>query len=76
MSDVDDRLVEIPAEALSPEALQGVLEEYCTRGGYDSEVPLGQRLAEIRRRLAAGRARLVFDPVEGTVNVTERVAPS
>lgn len=74
MSEIDARLIEIPSSQLSPEALQGVLEEYCTRGGYDSEVPVADRIAEIRRRLAAGKARLVFDPEEGMVNVVERKA--
>lgn len=68
----DEGLVEIPHEQLSAEALQGVLEEYCTRGGYDSEVPLGARIAEIKRRLDAGRARIVYDPDEGLVNVVEK----
>ncbi len=72
MSDIDARLIEVPHDQLSTEALEGVLEEYCTRGGYDSEVPLASRIAEIRRRLATGKARLVFDPEEGTVNVAER----
>lgn len=74
MSDVDSRLLEIPHRDLSPEALQGILEEYCTRGGYDSEVPLDRRIAETRRRLDAGRARIVFDPEDGVVNVAERRA--
>lgn len=68
----DEGLVEIPHTQLSAEALQGVLEEYCTRGGYDSEVPLGTRIAEIKRRLDAGRARIVYDPDEGLVNVVEK----
>lgn len=71
MSEIDDRLIDVPHDRLTREALQGVLEEYCTRGGYDSEVPLDQRIAEIRRRLETGRARLVFDPEEGLVNVVE-----
>lgn len=68
----DEGLIEIPHTQLSAEALQGVLEEYCTRGGYDSEVPLAARIAEIRRRLDAGRARIVYDPDAGLVNVVER----
>ncbi|NMA29206.1 MAG: YheU family protein, partial [Burkholderiales bacterium] len=43
MSEIDARLIEIPSEQLSSEALQGILEEYCTRGGYDSEVPVADR---------------------------------
>jgi uncharacterized protein YheU (UPF0270 family) len=74
LSEIDARLIEIPSQQLSPEALQGVLEEYCTRGGFESEIPLDSRIAEIRRRLAAGKARLVFDPEEGMVNVVERRA--
>ena len=76
MSEIDERLVEVPFQALSPEALEGVLEEYCTRGGYDSEVPLAARVGEIRRRLEAGRVRLVFDPEEGLVNVAEVGRPA
>lgn len=72
MSEIDARLIEIPPEQLSPEALQGALEEYCTRGGYDSEVPVADRIAEARRRLRSGRARLVFDPEEETLNLVER----
>jgi uncharacterized protein YheU (UPF0270 family) len=72
LSEIDARLIEVPFEQLTPEALQGVLEEYCTRGGYESEMSLESRIAEIRRRLAAGQARLVFDPEEGLVNVVER----
>lgn len=71
MSEIDDRLIEIPYNALSSEALQGVIEEYCTRGGYDSNMPLADRVAKVRIRLQVGQARLLFDPQEGSINICE-----
>lgn len=62
-------MIEIPHDRLSEEALRGLLEEYATRGGYDSEQPLESRIAELRQGLRSGRLRIVFDPVEETTNV-------
>ena len=69
IDEVDKRLIEVPYQRLSPEALQGILEEYSTRGGYESEIPLHDRLAVLRQKLEKGMIKIVFDPVEENINV-------
>lgn len=62
-------LVDIPHEELSEVALRGILEEFATRGGYESEVPLESRLGALMAKLKSGKAKIVFDPDEGTTNL-------
>ena len=57
-------LLRVPVERLSPEALQGLLEEFVSRDGTDygeSETPLSTRVAQLRERLDRGFAWLLFD---------------
>ncbi len=54
----------VPADRISPEALQGLLEEFASRDGTDygeTETPLDQRVAQLRAQLAAGTLSLLFD---------------
>ena len=54
----------IPIEELSPEALEGVIEEYVSREGTDygaEEYSLADKVAQVRRQLARGEAVLYFD---------------
>lgn len=67
--DADKRLIEIPYRKLSTEALQGILEEYATRGGYESDIPLNDRLAVLRHKLEKNLIKIVFDPVEESINL-------
>lgn len=62
-------VLEIPYQNLSPEALRGVLEEYATRGGFESDAPLEERLEELLAQLSKGKARIVYDPEEGTATL-------
>lgn len=62
-------MVEIPYEELSEEALRGVLEEFATRGGYESDLALESRIEQLMERLKTGRAKIVFDPEEGSTNL-------
>lgn len=62
-------LLEIPFRELSPEALRGVLEEYATRGGFESDDSMDERVAQLEERLKAGHARIMYDPKEGTTNL-------
>lgn len=62
-------MVEIPFSELSPEALRGVLEEYATRGGFESDMSLDTRIEQMVEKLKAGKARIMFDPNEGTTNL-------
>ena len=65
-------MLEIPYQDLSPEALRGVLEEFATRGGFESDVSLDSRIAQITEKLRQGKAKIVFDPDEGTTNVVAK----
>lgn len=62
-------MMDIPYEELSEEALKGILEEFATRGGYESEIPLQTKMERLMERLKSGRAKIVFDPDEGTTNL-------
>lgn len=57
-------LVEVPRDALSPEALRGVIEEYVTRAGTDygaQERTIEEKIADVERQLERGEAVIVFD---------------
>lgn len=54
----------IPAEQLSPEALQGLIEEFITREGTDYgevEWPLERKVEQVRAQLRRGDAVILFD---------------
>ena len=56
--------MKIPYDQLSPEALQGVVEEFVTRDGTDYgevEVSLGTKIAQVLAQLRSGKAVIVFD---------------
>lgn len=56
--------MEIPLDALSEEALLGVIESFVLREGTDyghTDFSLEQKCAAVRRQLERGEARLVFD---------------
>ena len=67
---------ELPLDQLSPEALRGLVEEFVTRDGTDYGVverSVEEKIAGVMAQLAAGEARVVFDPETKTANiVTER----
>lgn len=72
MADPGDEPIEIPPEALSAEALRGLVEEFVTRDGTDygtSERSLADKAREVHRLLARREARIVFDPGSGTANI-------
>ena len=55
--------VKIPYDQLSPEALQGVIEEFVTRDGTDYgevEIPLETKVAQVMTQLRSGKAVIVF----------------
>jgi len=70
--------VKIPHEQLSPEALQGVIEEFLTRDGTDYgeiEVPLETRFAQVFAHLKSGKVVIVFDPDSQTCTLLEKDDP-
>jgi uncharacterized protein len=62
----------IPYNELSPEALQGVVEEFVTRDGTDygeSEIPLDTKAQKVLNQLHSGKAVIVFDQKTETCNI-------
>lgn len=61
----------VPMEALSREALLGVVEEVITREGtdYGEEMSLEQKVRQVMAQLDAGEAVLVFDPEAETCTI-------
>ena len=57
--------MQIPVEALSGQALDGLLEEFVTRDGTDygaEERTLDDKKSAVRRQLHRGEIIIVFDP--------------
>ena len=73
--------LEVPHEALSSEALRGVIESFVLREGTDygeREYSLEQKVAQVRAQIERGMARILFDPQTETVTVevvTGRTSP-
>lgn len=62
----------IPVSRLSPEALQGVIQEFVLREGTDygdREVSLETKLRQVKNKLEKGLAVLVFDDEAETTNI-------
>ena len=57
--------VEIPAEALSADALAGIIDDFILREGTDygaQEASYAARVDKVRRQVDQGEAKIVFDP--------------
>jgi len=64
--------VEIDPALLTPAALQGVLEQFVLREGTDYgsvEASFEAKVADVRRQLERGEARIVFDPTTESVTL-------
>ena len=65
----------IPFEKLSPEALQGLIEEFVTRDGTDSgytEKTLADNVAMVLDQLRRREAVIVYDEATRTANIVPR----
>jgi uncharacterized protein YheU (UPF0270 family) len=65
----------IPADKLSLEALQGIIDEFVTREGTDYghvEPNLEAKCAQVRRQLESGEVVIVFDADDQTCNLVRR----
>lgn len=66
------RGVALAVEDLSPDTLLGLVEEFVTRDGTDYgavERGVEEKIAQVVAQLAAGEARIVFDPETETTNI-------
>jgi uncharacterized protein YheU (UPF0270 family) len=64
--------VEVPIGALAPDTLAALIESFVLREGTDYgavERSLASRVADVRRQLERGEAKLAFDPATETVNI-------
>lgn len=54
----------IPYQHLSPEALQGLIEDFVTRDGTDNgdDTPFATRIERVRTALQRQHAVIIFDP--------------
>ena len=67
--------VEVPWEALPPETLRRVLEEFVTREGTDygeTAFTLDEKVAHVARQLQRREAVLTFDPDTETIALAVR----
>jgi uncharacterized protein len=62
-------MLEIPYTQLSEDALRGVLEEFATRGGFEEDMSIDKRVEQLNSMLKKGKAKIIFDPDEGTTNL-------
>lgn len=65
-------MIKIPMEALSDEALDGVIDDYVMREGTDyghRDFDLEQKRDAVRRQLRSGRAVITYDTVSFTTTI-------
>jgi uncharacterized protein YheU (UPF0270 family) len=65
-------MVVVPHTSLSAEALLGVIENFVLREGTDYGsriVSHEEKVAQVRRQLERGEARIVFDPNDSSVTI-------
>jgi len=66
--------VPVPWQALSEEALTGVIESFVLREGTDygeREVSWEAKCTQVRRQLERGEAAVMFDPQTDSVSIVE-----
>ena len=66
------RVVGVDYTELSGEALRGVIEEFISRESTDYgavEKTFEQKIADVRRQLERGEARIVFDPAAESIHL-------
>lgn len=62
----------IPHDQLSPEALQGLIEEFVTRNGTDNgdtQTTLAQNVKRVMGQLKRGEAVILYDHITQTANI-------
>jgi uncharacterized protein len=65
----------IPYDKLSPEALQGIIEQFVSRDGIHSghvKTTLAQKVAIVKSNLKSGRFFIVFDSNSQTWNILSK----
>jgi uncharacterized protein YheU (UPF0270 family) len=66
------QIINIPFEALSADALDGVIDDYVNREGTDyghRDFDLAQKRAAVRAQLASGHAVITYDSSTQTTSI-------
>ncbi len=69
----------IPISKISPEALQGIIEEFISRNGTDYgeiETSRETKFRQVKCKLETGEAILIFDDETETTNILSANDPS
>ncbi|MHB8420676.1 MAG: YheU family protein [Myxococcales bacterium] len=69
--------LQIPLDSLSPEALDGLIEEFVTRDGTDyglREKTRAEKKSEVLRQLQRGEVVIVFDSDSESCNILPKEA--
>ncbi|MDT8399761.1 MAG: YheU family protein [Pseudomonadales bacterium] len=64
--------MEIPFARIEPQTLDSLIEEFVTREGTDygnQEHSLHSKVAQVKRQLQMGTARIVYDPESRTCHI-------
>ena len=64
--------MQIPWNQLSPDTLVALIEEFITREGTEygaSEIPLDQKVVQIKNQLSKGEVVIVYDPDTQSSNI-------
>jgi len=64
--------IEVPADALSPGALRGLIEAFVLREGTEygeREFSLDEKVAQIEQQLVRREVRVMYDPVSETATL-------
>lgn len=67
--------MDIPLEALSEDALTGVIDDFILREGTDygsAEASLEKKRVDVLRQLKNGKAKIVFDPETESITLIAR----
>jgi len=68
-------VIEIPAEMLTAEILNAIIEEFILREGTDygsHEASLESKIVQVQRQLARGEIVITFDPATENCNLLTR----
>lgn len=71
----DSEIIVVPPEALSADALLGLIEAFITREGTDYgevEWSLAEKVEQVKRLLARGEAMIVFEPLTESCTIVPR----
>ncbi|MAT52126.1 MAG: hypothetical protein CMK32_13190 [Porticoccaceae bacterium] len=68
-------MIEIPADRLSDELLDAVIEDYVLREGTEyglQDVPLATKIRQVRAQINRGEVLVLFDPELESCNLVTR----